>query len=202
MLLAIECANGACSVAVEHAGALKAFDLKNADRGQAECLMPMCVDAVKKAGAGFKSLEKIAVTVGPGSFTGVRIGLAAARGLATAAGVPMVGVDVLTLIADAFKNKKIAAVVDTKRDDCFVRVFENGRPVTDACVMAVADVEKLPVDLFAGNGASMLAGSLPRDPYMPTAKELALYAETQTPAETFPVPLYLREAEVTVCPAS
>jgi tRNA threonylcarbamoyladenosine biosynthesis protein TsaB len=156
--------------------------------------------ATESIGGNFQSFEKIAVTVGPGSFTGVRIGLSAAKGLAMATGLPMVGVDVLTLLASFYPDKKVASIVDTKRQDCFVRVFDKTVPLQQASVLSVEETERLPVDIFVGNGSLLLSDSLVKDERMPTAVDVAFFAEKKEALKEYPLPLYLREAEVTVCP--
>ena len=95
-LLAIDTALDACSVAVVSGPRIVA-ETDVIGRGHAERLVAMIEAVMAKADCGFSDLDRIAVTVGPGSFTGIRVGLATARGLALAAGKPLVGV--LTLDA-------------------------------------------------------------------------------------------------------
>ena len=80
-LLALDAATTSCSVACWSGGAVIAQREETADRRQAEILMPMVQSAMREAGFDYNMLDLIAVTIGPGSFTGVRIGLAAARGI-------------------------------------------------------------------------------------------------------------------------
>ena len=98
-LLALDCAAGACSVAVLDATGVLAAAHRVMDRGQAEALMPMIADVLAEAGIAARDLCAVAATGGPGSFTGVRIGLAAARGIALAAGLPTVPVTTLEAVA-------------------------------------------------------------------------------------------------------
>src|SRR5262245_22034221 len=92
MILAFDTAVGACSVAVWRDGETLAMSRQPMERGQAEHLVPAIADAMSAAGAGFEHLDRIAVTIGPGSFTGVRVALATARGLALAHKIPVIGV--------------------------------------------------------------------------------------------------------------
>ena len=69
------------------------------ERGQSEAIAPMLRDAMAEAGLDFNRIDRIAVTLGPGTFTGIRIGLACAKGLALALGIPLVGIDTLRAIA-------------------------------------------------------------------------------------------------------
>src|SRR5690348_17280086 len=96
-LLAIDTALAACSVAVfDTGGGIVASESQSMTRGHAEALMPMVARVMAKAAAKFDTIDRIAVTVGPGSFTGLRVGVSAARGLALAAGKPAVGVATTT----------------------------------------------------------------------------------------------------------
>ncbi|MBF0307713.1 MAG: tRNA (adenosine(37)-N6)-threonylcarbamoyltransferase complex dimerization subunit type 1 TsaB, partial [Alphaproteobacteria bacterium] len=82
----------ACSVALWRDGAVLARRSECMARGHAEALLPMIVAVMADGGAAWRDLTLIGVTVGPGTFTGIRIGLAAARGLGLAAGLPVAGV--------------------------------------------------------------------------------------------------------------
>ena len=91
-ILAFDSSGACCSAALWAGGRIAARRLEPMSRGQAERLMPMILAAMAEGGCGFADLTKIAVTVGPGSFTGIRVALAAARGLALAGGLPVMGV--------------------------------------------------------------------------------------------------------------
>src|SRR5437763_8038701 len=101
LILAIDTALDACAAGVldTDAGKLVAQESSSMKRGHAEALMPLIGRVIKASGLGFASLDRIAVTTGPGSFTGLRVGISAARGIALAAGKPAVGVTTLTAFA-------------------------------------------------------------------------------------------------------
>ena len=101
LILAIDTALDACAAAVldTSAGKLIAQESQAMKRGHAEALMPLIARVMKASGVAFAALDRIAVTTGPGSFTGLRVGLSAARGIALAAGKPVVGVTTLTAFA-------------------------------------------------------------------------------------------------------
>jgi len=125
-LLALDTAGAACAVAVRSSGAIVAFESEEMDRGQAEELTPMIGRVMAAAGMKFTDLDHIAVTVGPGSFTGLRIGLAAARGLGLAASVPVGGVssfDVAAKIAQIAQPGVgfLGVILETKRADYYTR---------------------------------------------------------------------------------
>src|SRR6478672_10396180 len=101
LILAIDTALDACAAAVLDTDASKiiAQESRAMKRGHAEALMPLIARVMKESGIGFAVLDRIAVTTGPGSFTGLRVGLSAARGIALAAGKPAVGLTTLTAYA-------------------------------------------------------------------------------------------------------
>ena len=100
-VLAIDTALEACSAAVldTEQGAIVASETRSMVRGHAEALMPLVADVMRKAQLDFAELDRIAVTVGPGSFTGLRVGIAAARGIGVAAMKPVVGLTTLASLA-------------------------------------------------------------------------------------------------------
>src|SRR3954469_5612836 len=99
-ILALDTAGAACSVAVLRGVVVAASRSEPMARGHSEALMPMIRAAMRDAALEFDALDLIAATVGPGAFTGIRIGLAAARGLALAAGKPAVGVTSFEAVAE------------------------------------------------------------------------------------------------------
>src|SRR6266852_3656015 len=101
LILAIDTALDACAAAVLDidAGRLIAQESQAMKRGHAEALMPLIARVIKAAGIAFAALDRIAVTTGPGSFTGLRVGLSAARGIALAADKPVVGLTTLAAYA-------------------------------------------------------------------------------------------------------
>src|SRR5262245_21656154 len=112
-ILAFDTCFDAVSVAVAHGQAAGARMLAEASElrrsGHAERLLPMIAAAMHQAGIGFQDLDRIAVTQGPGTFTGVRTGIATARALALASGCPAVGVGTLSAIAFAAHQEPAAA---------------------------------------------------------------------------------------------
>ena len=133
-LLSLDTATTGCSVTVWRDGEVLAHDAREMSRGQSEALLPMAVAALKSAGLGAADLSAIAVTRGPGAFTGMRIGLAAARGLALALGIPCIGVTTLEAVAHGVQaderpanegaNLTILAAVESKRADIYVQLFD------------------------------------------------------------------------------
>src|SRR5882724_7006196 len=112
-LLAVDTALGACSVAVLDGDTVLAHRFEEMARGHAEALAPMVEEAM--AGMDFAALDRLAVTTGPGTFTGQRVGLAFMRGLRIALHKPLIGVTTLEAIAAATSGVKAAVIHDAKR---------------------------------------------------------------------------------------
>lgn len=129
-ILAIDTATVACSAALWEEGSVRARRFAEMPRGQSEALMPMVAEVMAEVGLDYADLDLFAVTVGPGAFTGLRIGLAAARGMALAAGKPCLGVTTLEVVArNASEKGPLLVVLDSKRADLYAQVFdESGRP--------------------------------------------------------------------------
>jgi len=168
-LLAIDTATDACSVAVLAGGAITAHRSAAMARGHAEALMPMVIETLKAAGRAFADVTAVGVTVGPGAFTGLRIGLSAARGIGLAAGIPVIGATTMEVLAHAVPATERAAAsvvsaIESKRADLYIQCFGSdlaplGEP---ASVMPEALAEHLPDGplVLAGDGAARVAEAL------------------------------------------
>ena len=165
-LLALETATAACSVAVLRDGIERhLFEL--AERAHAERLLPMVGQAMAEAGVDFVRLDAIGVSIGPGSFTSLRIGLAAARGLALAVDKPCFGITSLETIADAACPaaqdrgcSHVLVALDSRRRDLFVQAFAaDGPPLTTPSIIAIDGLVAYVNGLGGGRpGAVALAG--------------------------------------------
>jgi tRNA threonylcarbamoyl adenosine modification protein YeaZ len=171
-VLAIDTALEACSAAVlDTARAdILATETRVMARGHAEALVPMIARVMAAAGIGFSELDRIAVAVGPGSFTGLRVGIAAARGIALAAGKPAVGLTTLSGFAAphiaADDTRSIAAVIDARHEHVYLQVFGPGgrtlvqpriAPLREAVLAAVTGSARI-----VGSAAELVAASWPR----------------------------------------
>jgi len=210
-VLAIDTALGACAAAVldTAAGAVSAHESTPMQRGHAEALMPLIARVMQRAGMGFTDIHRIAVTTGPGSFTGLRVGIAAARGLALAAGRPAVGITTLAAYAAPFiaadDTQPVVAAIDARHDHVYLQVFgPAGRTLVSARLLPLREALRVAATgapRLAGNAASMLATGWPLGERAPRAVEQrpapdiawvarlgALAADASAPVK----PLYLR----------
>ena len=128
-VLAIDTALGACAAAVLDArlGEVLASESLPMQRGHAEAIMPLIARVMDAAFVDFALLDRIAVTVGPGSFTGLRVGIAAARGIALAAGKPAIGLSTLSALAAPHVASRagatIMAAIDGRNEQVYFQVF-------------------------------------------------------------------------------
>ena len=159
-LLAIDCAGPACSVALAVAGDIEASRSVRLARGHAEVLMPLIADVLSESGAAFRDIGCFAVTVGPGSFTGIRTAIATARGLALALSRPLVGVATFEAVAvgarlaAAQSGADCLVLLDTRRADLYAQRFA---PDGAARTLPVAMMPEQLVSTI-GAGPLLLAG--------------------------------------------
>lgn len=180
------------------------------ERGHAEAIIPMLNEVMAEAGLDYSELARIAVTVGPGSFTGVRVGVATARGLAVATGAGVTGVTSLAVLARRVRDEisdagQITAVAaDARRGQVYFALFDaDGKVLCDPVAVSPEDAAGLlPASgpyALAGTGAELVAAAGPRQaperiiaalqPDAVTVARMALLLE----ADAQPVaPLYLR----------
>jgi tRNA threonylcarbamoyladenosine biosynthesis protein TsaB len=168
-ILAIDTCLEACSVAICDDGIALAAHSEIMSRGHQERLAPMAAEAMTEVGAGFDTLDMVAVTVGPGSFTGLRVGLAFAKGLGLALGVPCIGVGVLeALAASESETGFVAATVDARRGQIYLQVFIDGRAAMapdalppELAAARLAELWPGGAGALVGSGAGLLAGVIP-----------------------------------------
>jgi tRNA threonylcarbamoyl adenosine modification protein YeaZ len=168
-LLAVDTAADACSVGAVDGDAwvLRSEALK---RGHAERLMGMIAEAMAAAGLGFADLDRLAVTIGPGSFTGIRVGIAAVRGLALVHRTPMVGMTTLAVHAEAARARvgpvPVLAAIAAGRGEAYGQVFgDEGAAIDEPIIaspQAVAALHEKGMAI-AGSGADLIVAALPMD---------------------------------------
>jgi tRNA threonylcarbamoyl adenosine modification protein YeaZ len=197
MILGLDTSAAQCAVALLGEGAPVTERLPM-ERGHAEHLFPMIEAVLATAGAGYRDIARVAVCTGPGSFTGVRIGVAAARGLALGLGVPAVGVSRFEALAYE-AGGPVAVCLAGRGGSVFLQVFDAaGAALTEPALTTVDGLAAaIPsvVARFAGDAAPLLAGAAALVPSgLPDPAVVARLAGSR-PAGSLPAPLYLRGAD-------
>ncbi len=216
-VLAFDTCFDACSVCVAQTrgeGAIElARSLERFETGHAERLLPMIEEVMRLAGVTFEDINRLAVTVGPGTFTGTRIGVAAARALALSTGIALVGASSLAVMAETARRElsslprdaDLAVAVDARRGQAYVQLFGASvfEPKSLPQLLAIEDAGRIghgPL-IVVGSAAEAVAAAAAADgrgatarlpDLQPDAAALARMA-IELPASRAPlVPLYLR----------
>jgi len=173
LVLAIDTALDACAAAVldTSASRLIAQESQAMKRGHAEALMPLIARVMKASGVAFAALDRIAATTGPGSFTGLRVGLSAARGIALAASKPVVGVTTLTAYAAPIVSQNsehpVISAIDARHDHVYFQVVAgDGSSLIKPKVAPIAealDASRFGAPHLVGNAAKILADRWPAE---------------------------------------
>jgi tRNA threonylcarbamoyladenosine biosynthesis protein TsaB len=209
-VLAFDTCMTACSVALIEAGGGVHTRFEAMERGHAEALFPMIEGVMSEADLDFADLDRIAVTCGPGTFTGVRAGIAAARGLALGCRAPVFAATTLEVMAlgclarlgaDACRSGFLIAQ-DARRGELYVQLFDAAANSLTEPALATPDQAAALVEtckLVAGSGATLIAaasadsdlGAVLPD-LLPDAVHLARLALRREPLDKPASPLYLR----------
>jgi tRNA threonylcarbamoyladenosine biosynthesis protein TsaB len=171
LILAIDTALDACAAGVldTEAGKLIAQESQAMKRGHAEALMPLIARVIEQSGIAFAALDRIAVTTGPGSFTGLRVGLSAARGIALAANKPVVGLTTLTAYAAPLVSQDgeypVISAIDARHDHVYLQaVSGNGSSLIRPRVASIEEAlgaARFGAPHLVGNAAQILADRWP-----------------------------------------
>jgi tRNA threonylcarbamoyladenosine biosynthesis protein TsaB len=200
-LLAVDTALGACSVAVLDGEKILAHHFEEMARGHAEALAPMVEETMRQAGIDFAALERLAVTTGPGTFTGQRVGLAFMRGLRVALKKPLIGITTLEAMAFATGAGRAAAIHDAKRDEAYLLLWDKGEIILPSAVMpfkeALTRIHAFGSCALCGTGAAAAKAELGAEfslteIHQPDALWVARLALTRAASDAPPAPLYLR----------
>ena len=211
LILAIDTALDACAAVVldTDSGKVIAQESQAMKRGHAEALMPLIARVMKGSGNAFAALDRIAATTGPGSFTGLRVGLSAARGIALAANKPVVGITTLTAYAAPHVSEHgehpIVSAIDARHDHVYLQVVsghgESLLPPRVAPMEEALAASRFGAPYLVGNAAGILAGRWPKDAAPPAKVDpqaapdivwVAWLAAAVDPAIAVPRPFYLR----------
>lgn len=215
-ILAVDTALGATSACVLEAGAEQPLAAESVEmaRGHGEALLPLVQRVMAGVEGGFAGIDRVSVSVGPGSFTGLRIGIAAARAIGLAAGVPVVGVSTLSAYAAPLVSTGepgvVAVALDARHGSVYFQAYApGGRTLVSARVISLREAVRAigagPARL-AGTGAAALAieawslGMKAHVADMKPAPDIAWIARlgmAADPEGARPVPLYLQAARVT-----
>jgi tRNA threonylcarbamoyladenosine biosynthesis protein TsaB len=214
-ILAFDTTLSMCSIAVMAKGMVRAVRIETEPAKQVERLFPMIEEALAEAGIAYADLDALAVTTGPGSFTGVRIGIAAARGLRLATGLPVIGLSGFEVINRAISrtrhNSKLLVVLDARRQQVFAQAFDSaGEVLAEPVMLAYAEIVAYAGDgalLLAGNGKHLVAPYLPHAvlasdeydaPGAVTLAEAAAYYIKIRPQGDDLAPLYIRPPDAKI----
>lgn len=213
-VLVIDTALDACTVGVFDGEQPLAVHQEIMARGHQERLAMMTRDVAAQTG-GLAGVDRIGVTVGPGSFTGLRVGLAFAQGLGAALDRPVVGVSTLDVLAEGVsaESRPVAALIDARRGQVYARFWRNGARLGPPEPLAVETAVERIASLAAETGAAVLVGSgaaLVREGLqaagvrlqtvaeaVPQPAALARLTASADPARNPPRPLYLRGPDAT-----
>lgn len=215
-ILAIDTALGACSACVldSRDPAPLAIEQTAMERGHAEALMPMIERVMAKVEGGFSSLDRVAVTIGPGSYTGLRVGISAARAIALAAGIPAIGISTLAASAAPFIGREggrvVAAAVDAKHGQVWFQAMNaQGKQLVSVRQVNHRDAARTigagPVSLV-GSAALAVANEawaigldalVVDDAKAPDVTWVARLGMIADPESAPPRPLYLKAPETT-----
>lgn len=208
IILAIDSANFSTSVALWQEEGILAHAENRTTHGGDTILLPLIESLFKEAFLSVQTITHVAVTLGPGSFTGTRVGIAAARGLALALEVPILAVNSFEWAAHAYTKKhslntSLLVALESKREESFVTLFSQDLTILRKATYLRPDQLKGYVEthkpLIIGNAASYFCPD--RETWMPDAQDLALYAQEKlTDGLSFEacIPFYLRPPEISL----
>ena len=200
IVLALDTCLASCSVAVLEGERVLACAREVMARGHQERLAPMAQTVMADAGLAFGRLDRIAVTMGPGSFTGLRVGIAFAKGLAMAISKPAVGIGTLEALA-AEADGLVFPAIDARRGQLYLQAFEDGRALmapdaltAEGAAARLAELSQGRPFTLVGSGAALLADAAPSATVLAVegadARHVARIAASREPGLLRP--LYLR----------
>jgi tRNA threonylcarbamoyladenosine biosynthesis protein TsaB len=173
LILALDTALDACAAGIldTRSGKLIAHESLPMKRGHAEALMPLLARVMAQSGIAFADLDRIAATTGPGSFTGLRVGLSAARGIGLAAGKPVVGITTLTAYAAPVVSETgeapVIAAIDARHDHVYFQaVSGSGSSLVRPAVIPIdeaVEAARFGAPHLVGNAAEIIAARWPSD---------------------------------------
>lgn len=221
-ILSIDSAMGGCAVGVYAAGRDDVFsEVIEQSQGQATHLVPMVQRCVEAADIAFADLDLVSVSIGPGSFTGVRTGMSSARSFALALDIPLVGLSSFDILAYMAREGRvdgaastICVLVESRRQELFAQLFDGeGRALSEPMLALSADLEAElfgrdvvyvgdgVTRFFAETGGAARDGDLCyvlADPAVMARLAMARFDDPSYVRDEMAKPLYLRDADVSV----
>lgn len=192
IILSLDSVGQGCTVCVWQDGALLSFCEEKMTRGQDARLIPMVQSVIKDAAIEYSTLDRVAVTRGPGSFTGLRIGLSAARGIGFAASKPVIGIDRFSIHRAQYPDDDLLVALESRRADLFTKLYHADGTCDEPVLLEIDAMDT--VVARAGD----VEGCLPLiEAEAITAAALAAKT-TIGEAANLPRPLYLRAPDVTM----
>jgi tRNA threonylcarbamoyladenosine biosynthesis protein TsaB len=199
-ILAFDTATGPASVAVWKNGAIAAYLEITASTMQSARLVPMIEQALKESKTSYKQLTAVACTIGPGSFTGIRTGLATARGIRLAAGIKGLGFNTLDVMAFSAQKQKpetpILAILSAGKGEYYYQGFDRSSPRFSPHIGKTTDA----VTVMGGNFVTVGNITIPDIPSLPVSfpRADALVELAATRPEAAPLkPFYIRSPDAT-----
>ncbi len=182
--------------------------IEDIGRGHAERLIAVIEKALELSDLDYESVDRLCVCVGPGSFTGIRVGVAAMRGMALSLDIPLIGVTALeALAADVESERAVLAVLDARRGEVYAQLFVSGNEPPEARAMPPEEAMALAIEnraVLAGSGAEIIAGrpgfdmsglTIAQTSSTPDIETIARLGARRAPDATPPGPLYLRSPD-------
>jgi len=199
-LLALDTTSAQCAVALLSEDQIKASKTEPMTKGQAERLFPMTDEVLEEAGMIYKDLDAIAVAIGPGNFTGVRVCVAGARGLSLSLGIPAIGISTLEALGYG-QSGKVLATIDARAEHLYAQIFDETQMPHAPKHIKIEDLPQMVsgIETCCGFMADKLAielGATHFDASHPGPEVFAQIAMRRNWAEEErPSPLYLRQPD-------
>ena len=200
IVLGFDTSAGHCAAALWKDGIILDERREDMKRGQAERLFPLLEDVLAQAGVAWSDLSALGVGIGPGNFTGIRLSVSAARGLALARAIPAVGISSLDALAHGTEGPVLSCLA-APRDQAYLSGYRTQNPLAPA-LMALADIPKslgepglTCVGTAAEAVADRLGASAAPAPYTSAPAIARIAAERWQDSPARPAPLYLKPAD-------
>ena len=200
LILALDTTSAHCAVALVRDGSVVASETREMSKGQAEHLVPIMHEVLRGAKVSLKELDAIAVATGPGNFTGVRICVSTARGLALALKIPAIGVSVMEALAYKQTHPTLS-IVDARAGMIYTQLFQDGTALSVPKHLFPKDLQDPGLsDLhcagFKADHFATLLGASTYETALPSPETYAFVAASRDWSETpRPTPLYIRNAD-------